>query len=420
MYTVCFQGIDADTSQTTDTRCYHILVHNGVLSFDTSDDAAEVHAVSSMVHDVGGYSMSAWVLPRRINDGTSRNNTILMFTSTRDIPMPYATMVDKGVPVRSSIFWLQGPDAVGTFGYYDDRAGGVMTKRIFRENYWHYVAVTIGDDGQGALYVDGSLPQYDLPSSIDAKLYDVQHFSTTSRPDTGTYFHADDSTLSTRLYYGNFRIGGDGFHGVIDEVRVWDRQLSPSDVDADMFTRVAVMGEQGVVLALSMTPEVVPTKMPDVYGTLDTEPYPGVTPCSILLSHNIGPTAGGCLVSVEASGVAPSSQLMCAFGDYRVKVEPFQGNIGQYITCKAPAVDTPQNVAVTLSNDGRKFTDPEKVGRLLQYLYVESVLYMDGVDTQGANMDGVCEDLREGEEQDDQSVTFGGWFCPNCAPPQEM
>jgi hypothetical protein len=54
---------------------------------------------------------------------------------------------------------------------------------------------------------------------------------------------------------------------------------------------------------------------------------------------------------------------------------------------------SPQFVTVTSSNNGGVFTNTSAVGKAVQYLYMDSVLYLDGGDASGANLDGVCSEL---------------------------
>jgi hypothetical protein len=127
---------------------------------------------------------------------------------------------------------------------------------------WHYVALTVAVGGSGNLYVDGSLTGYDIATSIDLHKQPHVSFQTSSRPDDEVYTITtvqpnvlDTCTRTNGLppctlandltvvgYPGYFRVGG-GFYGFIDEVRVWNKALSPAEVDADKFTRQVFTGE---------------------------------------------------------------------------------------------------------------------------------------------------------------------------------
>jgi hypothetical protein len=90
---------------------------------------------------------------------------------------------------------------------------------------------------------------------------------------------------------------------------------------------------------------------------------------------------------------------------------------GDVVLCESPGVMAPGFTPVLVSNDGASFTDPAKVGKRVDYLFMESSMYGDGSDGSGANVDGVCAPLKEREKEGERAVTFGGWFCPDCGPP---
>jgi len=396
--------------------------------------------VSSMIPDNQGYTVSAWFIPNPNDCPTcpAANETLFSFVSTRHIAETYGTQKDTGLSIRSSVFWTEKGEGIGAVGYYDHFRGGVVTEATFRAGVWHYVALTVDADGVGTLYVDGAVAQFDQPTQLDESLYAVANFSTRSRPDNTVYYDPADVTRSTPLYHGKMKLG-EGYSGRLDEVRVWGKSLTAAEVDADMFTRAVTVGEDGVVLALTMTPatptDPIPTNpatpamvasWPDSLGKRaggdafeeDGLPYPGMTPCSMSLSGQvIGPTAGGCTITVGTVNTADSTRPACKFGDTVVRAEKEHP---EYLLCESPPGMAPGYVPVTVSNDGVKFTDPVKVGKSVDYLLMESVMYMDGTPASGADLTEVCEDLvaNEEAEEPDQSVTFGGWFCPNCGPPE--
>jgi hypothetical protein len=68
----------------------------------------------------------------------------------------YGAAADEGLLVRNSINYK--PDS-GEFFYYDDWVGEVMSKPEYCCNKWHYVGVSIEEDGAAKLMVDGGSPR---------------------------------------------------------------------------------------------------------------------------------------------------------------------------------------------------------------------------------------------------------------------
>ncbi|KAK3237965.1 hypothetical protein CYMTET_51988, partial [Cymbomonas tetramitiformis] len=409
-YTVCFEGIDMSTvpgtpevpEEVTDVRCYKMEVYNRVLSFDDSDDIAEVSGefLSQKINPQLGYSMSAWVMPTCGNteDGPV-NETLVMFLSHRDFPAEGGEVhKDQGLEVRSSIRWHEETNGTGYFMYYDYNSGDTATPLHYQCDIWHYVAVTVDGNSDAVLYVDGALQGFDLDQYLDPQKADQIHFKTYSRPDGGL----DNDNM------GTFRIG-EGYHGYIDEIRVWDYALNVSQVDQDMFTRSLTMedGPPGAIMELTMQP----TSVPDVLSASVEDPsmaYTGMTPCVLGLEHTVGPAVGDCTIAVYGWSFCKSTGLLCSFDGLEVRatyVSPTQ------IVCVTPGEVSPKFALVKASNDGAKSTDTKLVGKEVTHLYMDSVLFADGTDETGAAADSVCEDLVDASQ-----VTFGGWFCPKCGP----
>jgi len=91
-----------------------------------------------------------------------------------------------------------------------------------------------------------------------------------------------------------------------------------------------------------------------------------------------------------------------------------------YVSATAVRCETPGRVpagatTVTASNDGEAFTISELVGKAVQHMATESALWTAGTPGYGANADNVCNHL---DNANDAEVSFGGWFCPECAQPE--
>jgi len=461
VFTMCFEGIDVDTIvvingvdnyESTDVRCFIFQVSNFVLSFTptiydsgtalmVATDEIWVHnsVVSSELSAQEGYSVSAWVLPEcaYLDVTDPVNRTVIQFASTRDNVLPNGPGLDDGLEIRSAIMFADTSAGKGYFYYFDTHGGPFVTEEVAC-GIWHYVALTVAVGGSGNLYVDGSLTGYDIATSIDLHKQPHVSFQTSSRPDDEVYTITtvqpnalDTCTLTNGLppctiannltvtgYPGYFRVGG-GFYGFIDEVRVWNKALSAAEVDVDKFTRQVFTGENNLVLNYPWSDDVPVNWRNAIVASNDLKApnknaYPGMTPCVLGVDIVIGPVVGGCMLDVRVWQAAPSTQLTCRFGEYESRAEYVTQT---HIRCEAPMANSPQFVTVTSSNNGGVYTNTSAVGKAVQYLYMDSVLYLDGGDVSGANLDGVCSELIDkqvngGEKQ----VTFGGWFCPNCSP----
>ena len=158
------------------------LTFNGTSARVTVNDAASLHLTTGM-------TLEAWVNPTTVS------------AKWRDV-------VYKG----DDNYYLEGtsrnasrPAMGGTFGGLPLYGTGALTK-----NKWAYLAATY-DGATLRLYVNG-----------------VQ---VASRAQTGNI-----ATSANPLEIGGDSINGQYFAGVIDEVRIYNRALSASEVLADMNT----------------------------------------------------------------------------------------------------------------------------------------------------------------------------------------
>jgi len=75
------------------------------------------------------------------------------------------------------------------------------------DDYWYYVGVTMDRDGDAIFYVDGS----PVGSPEDISVHNVAQT-------------VEGATIGSFPYTGGF------FNGIIDDVRVWDRVLTPQEI----------------------------------------------------------------------------------------------------------------------------------------------------------------------------------------------
>lgn len=149
------------------------------------------------------YSFGAWVYPRT----KSGIQAILSFGSK--VP---SSVLNAGV------LQFKSDGAKGVFYYYDDCIYDVAAKGSDGQNLevevneWYHVMVTISSSNEGSLYVDG---------------VKRAHFSTTCRPKsdgTGSFVMGMD--MDDLMYPKEY------FDGLMDEVRVYDRALTGSEVSS--------------------------------------------------------------------------------------------------------------------------------------------------------------------------------------------
>eukprot|EP00854_Cymbomonas_tetramitiformis_P010663 gene10663-12611_t len=395
VYTACFEGYYL--TDVTTARCYKIAVYNKVLYFDEdSTDLASSEGVSNMVKPENGMFMSAWVYPS-CKAKSNLNMTIMAFKSERapdpNNPDPYGPG-DTGLDIRNSINY--NPDTQ-TFFYYDCYNGEAISKPEYCCDKWHYVGVSIGEDGYGTLYVDGVAPMYVTEHKRDLIKFSKVPFYTKSRPDTGQ----DESND------GQFLIG-ENFTGYIDEIGVWDTNKTDAEYEQLRYKRTLTDAD-GAQRRFDMS-----TNVPKLtHVTVVDMPIPTIVPCVLGMEHNVGPVDGDCTTQVYGWNFCDSTLLKCGFGDIEV-MATFGGSGGTsagvnsgtsygILTCDTPGHVSPRFVDVTASNDGRNFTNTETAGKTVRHLFLESSLYVTGEGNGGAQADSVCLDLPT------KAVTFGAW-----------
>ena len=146
--------------------------------------------------------------------------------------------------------------------------------------------------------------------------------------------------------------------------------------------------------------------------------HPGVIPCVLGVDRSVAPTGGGCTTKVYGWNFAPGVATKCAFGGGGGGGGARQSRADYVdattVRCDTPGGgDTPAGESiVTASNDGDRFTNDVLIGKAVKQLALESSLWTAGGSGYGANADGTCAHLDTGS---DSEVSFGGWFCPNCA-----
>ena len=471
VYTVCFQGYDELSApdgvpvdptlnqvETTDVRCYKIEVYNNVLQFDGQAGALDVE-ISKNLLPQEGFAMSLWAYPECQTEAT--NMTLAYFGSVRDFNPTDACpdRRDTGNEVRNALrFWDMG-DGMGRFFYYDIHVGAKMTEQTFCCGKWHHVGVSITEDHQAFLFVDGLTKEDQIKGSRDTVQFEVVDFNTTSRPDhrqdIDTALSVDGEVVTSSGYLALGYYPGQAFTGYLDEVRVWSRYLTKEEAKEQLHTRSLdysadeqlrghyLMGDGRLMTHGNndFTNGYLPTVIagqeschswtfnaadalanyamdgrPQTllkWPSLPSEPVilhkavPVQIPCVLGMQHAVGPVDGQCVTDVYVWNAADGINPKCMFGGVEM---PATWVTDDVIRCETPGHFTPRFVVVKASNDGMRFSDPTPVDKTVQHLFLESSLYVDG-NGGGAEADSVCMDIPK------RAVSFGGWTCAKCGPP---
>jgi len=266
--------------------------------------------------------------------------------------------------------------------------GEAMSKPEYCCNKWHYVGVSVEEDGKGKLFVDGIGPKLMSEKERDIIKYSVVEFETESRPDSGNQ---------------GFFAMGPNFHGWMDDVGFWDESKTPEEYEALHYTRD--FENTGFQRFFDSGPKyTIPSGVQQIHGVAT----PSMTPCVLGMEHNVGPVDGACVTEVYGWNFADGMNPKCNFGGVEMKAAVLSMD---KLKCETPGHVSPRFVDVTASNDGFAFGDEASSGKAVKHLFLESSLYLTGEGNGGAEADSVCNDLPT------KAVSFGAWVCPKCGPP---
>ena len=176
------------------------LLIDYALDFDGTDDKVSANGVATELASSNlPLSVSAWVYPE---DGTKEQ---LVFGFYKDSAFANGPSV-----------WFGGTDL--KFAYFNDSLTAVDTSSTYAINNWHHVVLTIGSDQDGVLYVNGSSAAT-FSSAFNSGALD--RFSIAVDYDS---VDSDGQTVA-----GNPQ---QYFDGKIDEVAVWNDELTSAEVTA--------------------------------------------------------------------------------------------------------------------------------------------------------------------------------------------
>lgn len=171
---------------------------NGALDFNGTDDDIVVVADSEIdIYGKTGYSISAWIYPH--SDGGNDEGVI----------------VDKRSGAGASYVFRVGNETSGLdLVFYLEMSGTNVDARVYNSvslNQWSHVVITYNEGGtkHGKIYVN---------SVLTILFKDI----------AGTGNPTDDSAKD--LYVGNRVDGNRGFDGLIDNVMIFNKALTPLEI----------------------------------------------------------------------------------------------------------------------------------------------------------------------------------------------
>jgi len=180
------------------------LLIDYALDFDGINDNVSANGVATELDSSTSLplSVSAWVYP---DDGTSEQ---LVFGFYKRI-----TAFKNGPSV-----WYGAADL--KFSYYDQTPTADNSSSIYAINNWHHVVLTIGSDQDGVLYVNGS-SALTFSGALNSGGLDM--FSIAVDYDDTVNNDGDAAGAGNPTQY---------FDGKIDEVAVWNDELTSAEVTA--------------------------------------------------------------------------------------------------------------------------------------------------------------------------------------------
>jgi len=178
-------------------------------AYDFEKDTAEYISMGTNNWEYSTHSVSVWVKPESYITGF---NSIV---SERDVGARYGWGVNL---YQQSAECAIGTSASGSGG--GDAYEPVGSGTILNDE-WHHIVCVFDGTTSLRLYVDGALSVTD--ASISARTYAVDTYSSIGRA----------GTTSNQAY----------FDGVIDDVRIYDRVLTPTEIK-DLYDMNSTLGSQ--------------------------------------------------------------------------------------------------------------------------------------------------------------------------------
>ncbi|HLM83630.1 MAG TPA: LamG-like jellyroll fold domain-containing protein [Candidatus Bathyarchaeia archaeon] len=184
---------------------------NNGLQFDGTDDKATINP-SPSVNNLTQFTYSAWIKPTGWGGG-GYGRVVSKESSGKQNEISF----DLNQPQGNTI-------SVGVFSTAENQLfASVASQNAIVLNAWQYVTATYDDAGDRKLhiYVNGREVAYQRQDTVAGTLL----------------------TTVSPIILGNNWEGSRGFPGIIDEVKVWNRALSASDVLNDYNTYASLLGD---------------------------------------------------------------------------------------------------------------------------------------------------------------------------------
>ena len=175
------------------------LLIDYALDFDGTNDNVSANGVATEIASSSNnvpLSVSAWVYP----DNGTKDQLIFGFYKR------------SNSFINGPSVWFGGTDFC--FGYYDKITSAISSSNTYAINNWHHVVLTIGSDRAGVLYVNGS----------SAATFSGAHNSGgLDMFSIGVDYDSSSGSAGNPAQY---------FDGKIDEVAVWNDELTSAEVTA--------------------------------------------------------------------------------------------------------------------------------------------------------------------------------------------
>jgi hypothetical protein len=170
----------------------------GALEFDGVDDYVEIQDDPSLEFGSDPYSIELWFKTSTTKDGRYGLHLISKYNGWGDNNDWHLFLYDYGG--TNGQIWFQGR-------IYSELTL-IDNSKDYRDGIWHHVVVTKTDSGTSGtkLYVDGALK------------------------DSGPGVNYLDGPHSVRTGLSNLATSNHAFPGLIDEVAIWNKALSPSEI----------------------------------------------------------------------------------------------------------------------------------------------------------------------------------------------
>lgn len=264
------------------------------LSFDGVDDSVSVPTVSGSLNNMGAMTLSLWAYPK-------------------SLPLDYSVLLRKKPLTSPNARYVLKLDNAGKLIFnarYTLARGSWTTVAPLSVNAWHHIAVVypLGDTaGNPTIYVDGisqGVTRTEAPSGVPV---------------------GDDKSLNI----GSNNFAGKVFNGSIDQVRIYNRMLSASEVIA--------LYQEGKAPTISIS-VLVPTS--GSVGALITVSGSGFTPTDNTVRFGGGFVSGlSSLNGTSLSFILPSTLTVCP------------GGVGMGVPCLLSGLQvTPGQYQVSVQN----------------------------------------------------------------------